>query len=695
MRSTGIFLWKEAPFLRLFLPFLTGIIFQQYYSLPVMLYWLLAMTCMAGLTWLSFQAITLQFRVRAITGTLLQVLLFTAGTLLTYYKITSHQSGKEFQYKTGDVLLVTIEEPLTEKAQSYKTIASVQAVINGKEIRTVNEKLLLYFQKDSILPVLGYGRQLLLHQTPERIKNTGNPGAFDYAQYCADNGIFYQVYLSKGTYTPHRKTPVNPVKRILYDTREKVLNVIRENIAGKKQAGLAEALLIGYKDELDKDLLQSYTDTGVVHIIAVSGLHLGLIYGVLLLLCKPLRNKRTKWLTPVLVITGLWLFAFLAGCTPSVLRSAIMFTFLAIGKQLPGKPSVYNSLAASAFLLLCYDPLWWRDIGFQLSYAAVLSIVIFFKPAYNSLLVSNKYLDTIWKAVALTIAAQILTTPISIYYFHQFPNLFLVTNLLAIPLSSLILIGELILCALSWIPVAAKATGWLLYEMIRLLNGFIETIQQIPFNTTGGLQLTLFQGLLLYTGIGSIAAWLLFKKKSGLWATLATCWLFALTVVCSRWQAASQEKLIVYNIPKHQAIDFIQGQQYVFKGDSLLLTNSPQQSFHLKPSRILHRVSPAGNLTNLLQAPPFYYFGNRSLVVIDKPLPFSSLPVKIAIDCVVLSHNAPVTVKELAAVFNLSALVIDASNSRWKTSSWKQDCLQLGIPCHTLADQGAFVLSLH
>jgi competence protein ComEC len=695
MRLTGIFLWKEAPFLRLFPPFLTGIIVQQYCSLPAILCWLLASACMIGLTGLSFQSIVLQFRMRTVTGALLNTLLFTAGSLLTYYNATSHQPGLEHAYKTGDVLLVTIEEPLSEKAQSYKTTASLQAVINGGEVHPLHGKLLLYFQKDSTLPDVCYGQQLLLRQTPERIRNTGNPGAFDYVQYCADNGIFYQVYLQQGTYTPDRKTPGDPVKRVLYRTREKVLNVIRENIAGKKQAGLAEALLIGYKDELDKTLLQSYTDTGVVHIIAVSGLHLGLIYGVLLLLCKPLHNKKATWLTPVLVITGLWLFAFLAGGVPSVLRSAIMFSFLAIGKQLPGKPSVYNSLAASAFLLLCYNPLWWRDPGFQLSYTAVLSIVVFFRPIYNSLFVANKYLDMVWKAIVVTIAAQVLTTPISIYYFHQFPNLFLVTNLLAIPLSSLILMGELVLCAFSWIPVAAKAVGWLLYWMIRLLNSFIETIQQVPFNTTGGLQLTLFQELLLYIGIGSIAAWWLLKKKNGLWALLATGWLFTFTVVYGRWQVTSQEKLIVYNIPKCQAIDFIQGRQYVFKGDPLLLTNSTQQNFHLKPSRTLHHLSPADSLLHLLQAPPFYYFGNRSLVLVDKPLPFNRLPVKIDIDCIVLSHNARVTVKELATVFNVSSLVIDASNSRWKTSSWKQDCQQLGIPCHAVAEQGAFVLSLH
>ena len=194
------------------------------------------------------------------------------------------------------------------------------------------------------------------------------------------------------------------------------------NIKGDKELGLAEALLIGYKDDLDKTLVQSYTNTGVVHIIAISGLHLGLIYWLLVQLLKPLqRRKYMKWLRPVIIILGLWLFSLLAGAQPSILRSAVMFTCIVIGETIAKKTSIYNSLALSAFGLLCWNPYWLWDVGFQLSYSAVLSIIIFMRPVYNLLYVKNKILDFFWKINAVTIAAQILTLPLSIYHFHQFP----------------------------------------------------------------------------------------------------------------------------------------------------------------------------------------------------------------------------------------------------------------------------------
>jgi competence protein ComEC len=695
MYSPGLFPWKEAPFIRLFLPFFAGILFGWYGDFSSYLYWLVAGLCIAGLAGLSRLSLSFQFRWRTVTGLLLHGLLFMAGTLLTYYREVSHDpQWLSYHYRPGDGLLVSLEEPVTEKAKTYKTIATVKAVIKAGEVRAINGKLLLYFPKDSIASTLCYGTQLLINKPPEAIRYSGNPGAFNYAQYCATNGIFHQVYLRQYEYCITGKNTGNTVKSILYRTREKVLNIIRENIPGKKQAGLAEALLIGYKDELDGDLLQSYTDTGVVHIIAVSGLHLGLIYGVLLVLCKPLRRQKAKWLSPVVIITGLWLFAFLAGGTASVLRSAIMFSCLAIGEQLRGKVSVYNSLAASAFLLLCYDPAWWRDAGFLLSYTAVLSILLFTRPIQHLIFIQNRLLYMIWKAVAVTIAAQLLTTPIILYYFHQFPNLFLLTNLVAVPLSSLILLGELALCALSWIPALGKIIGWALYWLIRGLNGFVEWVQQIPFNSTTGLQLSGLQLLLLYTSIGCLAGWLLWKRKVGLPLALAAGWLFLLTSFYGRREAAQQRKLIIYNVPKHQAIDFIQGRQYAFRGDSLL-QDTRQQQYHLQPSRTLYRVTAADSLDNLLQHAPFYCFGNCSLLVIDKEIFFKQQGIKVPVDHIVLSHNARVSVKELTTVFHYSSIIIDASNSRWKTSSWKEECRQLGIACHSVADEGAFVLTLH
>lgn len=538
MRSPGLIDWKEAPFLRFIPPFIAGIITQWYCGLATPVSWLIAIGCITGILLFPRLPLSLQFRFRPIHGILLNGLLFAAGALLTWYKDVRHQqTWFTHYYTTGDTIIATIEAPLAEKTKSYSTTATIQAVIKGERQHPVKGRLLLYFKKDSLQPRLYYGDQLMFVKKPAPIRSLDAPNGFNYARYCAFKGIYHQVYLCEEEYTIAEKKQFNPVKKVLYHTREKVLNIIRENISDKKQAGLAEALLIGYKDDLDKHLLQSYINTGVVHVIAVSGLHLGLIYGLLILLCNKLYKPwLRRWATPVIIIAALWLFALLTGASPSVLRSAIMFTCLVIGNQLPQPGSAYNSLAASAFLLLCYDPWLCWDVGFQLSYAAVLSMLLFMKPVYNCIFIRNKFLDQGWKLIAVTISAQILTLPISIYHFHQFPNLFLITNLVAVPLSGIILIGELLLCAVAFIPIAAKLVGWLLYWLIRLLNSFIEAMNQVPFNTTNGIQLNILQVLLLYGIIASLAAWLLQKKKTGLFTGLGAIWLFLLVDIQSRWQ---------------------------------------------------------------------------------------------------------------------------------------------------------------
>lgn len=538
MRSPGLIDWKEAPFLRFIPPFIIGIIIQWYTGLPPAISWTIAIGCIAGLALLSRLSVPLQFRYRHAFGMLLNGLLLAAGSLLIHYKDIRHQSQWfTHHYTAGDTLIATIEEPLTEKARTYSTTASIQAIVKEGQQQTVKGTLLIYFKKDSLHPGLQYGDQLIFIKTPAPITNINNKNDFNYAQYCAYKGMYHQVYLREKEYTIAEKKQINPVKKVLFHTREKVLDIIRENIPDKKQAGLAEALLIGYRNDLDKQLLQSYINTGVVHVIAISGLHLGIIYGLLILVCNRVHKRwAQRWAKPVILITALWLFALLTGAPPSVLRSAIMFTCLIIGSQLPYPSSVYNSLAASAFLLLCYDPWLCWDIGFQLSYAAVLSILLFMKPVYNSIYLSNKYLDQGWKLVTITIAAQILTLPVSIYHFHQFPNLFLVTNLLAVPLSSIILIGELILCAMYFIPFVAKAIGWLLTWLINFLNTFIEAINHVPYNTINGIQISLPQAILLYITIGGLTIWLLQKRSAGFITALSAIWLFLLAGMAAQWQ---------------------------------------------------------------------------------------------------------------------------------------------------------------
>src|SRR5690606_2805277 len=222
----------------------------------------------------------------------------------------------------------------------------------------------------------------------QEIRNTGNPGAFDYKRYALFNEITHTIYLTDTEYVKLSENNISAWKKLIFKMRSYVLQTIRQYIKDPKEQGLAEAMLIGYREDLDKELLQAYTNTGVVHVIAVSGMHLAMLYWVINIVLQPLlRKSTTRWLHTLLVLLILWSFAFVAGGAASVVRAAVMFTFITIGRQINRNTSIYNILAAAAFFQLCYNPYWLWNAGFQLSYMAVLSIVVFYKPIYNLLYV--------------------------------------------------------------------------------------------------------------------------------------------------------------------------------------------------------------------------------------------------------------------------------------------------------------------
>ena len=443
-------------------------------------------------------------------------------------------------------------------------------------------------------------------------------------------------------------------------------------------------------------MVQSYSNTGVVHIIAISGLHLGLIYWLLLQLLKPLqRRKYTKWLRPVIIVLGLWLFSLLAGAQPSILRSAIMFTCIVLGENLSKRTSIYNTLALSAFILLCWNPYWLWDVGFQLSYSAVLSIIIFMQPIYNLFYIKNKLLDFFWKLNAVTIAAQILTLPVSIYHFHQFPTHFLLTNFVAVPLSSLILLGEIFLCIISFIPAIALLTGKILHWLIWLMNSYVERVEDLPYSLWDGLQINMIQAILLFLFAGAISYWLFEKKKTGLLVGLTVIVCFFFLRGFSFWQADRQKKIIVYNVPQHRAIDFINGRNFLFSGDTDLITNDFARNFHLKPSRILQRIQAAASLHDLVSDDNYVSFGTKKILLLDNTISLKSSGTKYPIDLLVVSKNPKLYISRLNNSFTIKQIVFDGSVPAGKLKYWKKDCDSLHIPYHDVVEKGAFVMNLN
>ncbi|MBL7721337.1 MAG: ComEC family competence protein [Chitinophagaceae bacterium] len=696
MQVYGADFWKKTPFLRLLLALAAGIIFQWQYKPPLpALLMILSVSLLALLTFFFF-SLTNRYRYGLLNGIFISVIFFCTGSMLAWHKdIRNNKAWLGHNYNNDASLIVTLDESPVEKTKSYKANATVEYLLDDSSVVPVKGKIILYFKKDSLLR-LNYGSQIFFKKPLQEIKNSGNPGGFDYKRYSLFQGITHQVYLKPEEFETLSSKNEKWFRKFIYRSREKVLNILRQNITEEKELGLAEALLIGYKNDLEQSLVQSYTNTGVVHIIAISGLHLGLIYWLLSLLLKPLQKaKRMKWLRPVLIITGLWLFSLLAGAQPSILRSALMFTCIVIGESLSRRTSIYNTMAVSAFLLLCINPFWLWDVGFQLSYAAVLSIIIFMRPVYNWFYIPNKLLDFIWKLNAVTIAAQILTVPIGIYHFHQFPNLFLLTNFVAVPLSSVILLGEILLCCISFIPPAAVLMGQLLSFLIRVMNNYIEKIETIRFSLWDGLQISITQAMLLLFFAAGISYWLIEKQKKGLLTGLMALLFFVSLRSYSFAESDRQQKIVVYNVPQKRAIDFINGRNYYFAGDSDLLADDFARNFHLKPSRILYRIKEDRQLDNLTIYENYARFLNKNVLLIDQSFRFLPTETKPVVDLLVISKNPKLYISNISKTLDIKQVVFDGSVPSWRSRYWKKDCDSLQIPWHDVAIQGAFVMKLN
>lgn len=696
MLRPAAYFWKKTPFLRLVIAMMTGILIQWYVDPGIRTWYLLLPAPVILLFSFFFIPYFRRFQLNALAGLAASWIFISIGGILASVNDTrKHPQWYGMLLSPDRAILVTIEEPLVEKTKSFRSIASVSYLVSPEVKVPVKGKIILYFKKDSSSRAEEYGTQLLIKKKPEPVKGPGNPGSFDYREYCLFRGITHQVFLSGDDYKVLPGKKENALKKFIYSTKEKILDLLRKYVPGEKEAGLAEALLIGYKDDLDKSLVQSYSNTGVVHIIAVSGLHLGLIYWLMLQLLSPLRkHRRSKWMVPILVIAGLWIFSLLAGAQPSVLRSALMFTCIVIGESLDRKVSVFNTMAVSAFILLCINPFMLWDVGFQLSYAAVASIVIFSGPVYNWFYFKNRIVDMAWKLNSVTIAAQILTAPFIVYHFHQFPTWFLVTNFVAVPLSSFILLGEILLCAVSPIPSAGHFTGSVISWLIRQMNNCIQWVEQMPFAILDGLQIRLIQAILLLLVTAFLSWWLIDRTKKGLVVSLVFLLCFFTITLADRIKAEATKRIVIYDLPKKSAMDFFSGKQYIFRGDPSIQPGSPESDFHLKPARTWLGAREARTIEGIYFADRCIQWNKTRIFFADPQLEYPARTNKPFIDLLVISGNKPCDLKEMAAALEIRQVVVDGSVPPWKVPPLDSACKKLNIPFHAVNRDGAFVMNL-
>lgn len=297
--------------------------------------------------------------------------------------------------------------------------------------------------------------------------------------------------------------------------------------------------------------------------------------------------------------------------------------------------------------------------------------------------------------MSVTLAAQMGAFPICIYYFHQFPNLFLITNMLAVPLSTIILFGEILLLMLAWIPLLAKSLGFLLAWLIKMMNNAILYFDGLTFAVWEPIFASVLSTWILYTLLISSCSYLLQKKRQALWVSIGLLSCFIGLQIQKQIAIKAQRTMIVYNVSGKAAVDFIVQDQYIFVGDSGLKADAMLQQFHLKPARTsLLASKEVSTLDSLLKQEYCFAFYNKTIGMMSDFLSTDLALLPKNMDVLILSKNTRVELNELLSISPPHLLVIDASNSLWKTAEWKKIGAEFNVPVFVVAEQGAYVMKL-
>lgn len=700
--------WHQFPFVRLITPFIFGIIsavsLGQEIHIPLFVFGVLFIII---LLIVFIPNIFFSFKYRWVFGLVIFALLYLSGFELTVRKSQKFKQSHVFQLPVEKRnYIVDVIEPVSQKQNSYRVIIDIRSVETEDKWEYSRGTVILYFQKDSLSKEIRYGDRIVLNANFIETKPPQNPSEFNYKRYLENKGIYHQAYIKSGTWEILSKENCNKLLAFALSIRNNLFKILeRNNIRGNEFA-VVSAILLGYDDKLDKELVKEYSGAGAMHILCVSGLHVGIVYLLLnsmLFFLKKFRYGNN--IKAVVLILLIWFYAMLTGLSPSVLRASTMISFIIIGKSLNRQTNIYNSLAASAFLLLIINPFIITNVGFQLSYSAVIAIVMLQQPMYKLWIINNWLGDKMWAITTVSIAAQIGTFPIALLYFHQFPNYFIITNLIVIPLSGFIIYAGFLVLIFSPVHFISLVFSKILVGMVWFLNQSVKIIENLPFSTVKGISISFTEMLIIYFILISLIVFFLQKRKLFLFYALACAAVLLSMVSVKKYSHINQRKFIVYNINKSSVYDFINGRKNCLMADSLFTDNENKFLFFVQNNwwdmGLKHNAK--FNLKDTLfyqDGFPLYKRGNfigffdKRIVIVDKKFYCCPNTKKFEVDYLIIANNPEVKISDLVKLFNTKQIIIDSSNSYWKVNKWKKEAKKLNINIYSIFDSGAYVVDI-
>lgn len=699
--------WKQYPFVKLLIPLCLGIL-ANIFLFPFLCFTFTYLLIFYILTViiLTIASVYISYRFRWIPGFLISVFMFFLGFTLIY---THNELNDEnhFSKITNDKSFyqIKVTEPVEVKQNSVKVIANVVGCKPNNLWQKCNGSLILYFEKDTLSGKLNYGDLLLIYSSLQEIQSPRNPHEFNYKRYLSNKNIYYQAYLKTRFWKKINSHQGNPVKAFATGLRARLQKIFEDNGMQGREYAVISAILLGQTDKIDPELYKDYSGSGALHVLSVSGMHVGIIFLSLTFFLSFLEKiKNGKLIKALLLLIAVWFYALLTGLSPSVIRAATMISFIIIGKALKRDSDVVNILSASGFVILCFNPNLLLEVSFQLSFLAVLGMVLFYDIFYNLWLPDNKIIEKLWEVTCVSISAQIITTPLALFYFHQFPNYFFLTNIVVFVFAGIVMYAGIFVILVSFIPYLSVLSAKILVWMIYAMNESIGFIEGLPLAVSRGINFKFIEATLLYLILISILYAFANRSKKLVFAFLFVLLFMEGFHFYDSLKIAKQRKFIVYSIAKTSALEFYNGKKQLLLADSTLINDDKKIGFHIQNNRILNGIK-TNNIINISNDYPesefqlekhrnFLQFLDKIIVIIDNKQRYNELKDKITVDYLILSKNCNMSIVDLLKVFKPKMLIFDSSNKLWRTDIWEAECSLVQLPFYNVLKSGAYMVDL-
>ena len=691
----------EIPFVRLLIPLILGIIFGMQElrvdSIKIgIVFFLIAAVTISFLNFFYKQ--WLIFRKRWIPGILIHLFLFITGFILTV-QTSQLFDLNHFSKSQGNALIVRVISEPKLSADIIRFVVNTEKLIQTKGDISVIGKLLIALKIDPDKPIqINYGDVLLIDNKFNELDPPFNPSEFNFKAYLANQQIYHQTFINQNQLSLISRNKGNRVIAFSLDLRQQLVQKFQQYLPDKDASSIASTLILGYRADLSKEIVNAFSKTGTMHVLSVSGMHVAIVCLLLNFLLKPLsRNKELNYLRVIILISAIWFYTLISGFSPSACRAATMLTFVIAGKALNRNLNTYNLLAISAFLLLLINPFYLVDVGFQLSYLAVFGLIYLHPKIYHSLHIENKFLNPVWNYSALSIAATLATFPISIYYFHQFPIYFLISNLfIVIPVVVIMYAG----IAFLFIPfeLILDPLGLFINWMILMVNRILFSIENLPFASIGGLWISHFQNILLYLILLSLIMIFSFKNRLAMKALVPLLFIFFISISYKVYTDLNRHEILFFGLRKNSAI------AYIYEGKGTLVSDFPSgdqtKFFSVYPSIDSRNAKPLKLLNyndqfsspGLFSSANFLQFGNYKLLRWTPDFNQQSFNERLKVNAVLISLNPRTDIKSISKFVDFKMLLIDATNPDYKIIQWKTEAENLKIPVRVLKKQMAYVL---